>query len=123
MAGSGAGMDRRTGRWISGWAHCNQSLGDVLSTPLETRVMRRPYGAAEDALLDKPQSKGGLTAPVMAVAVPVARWEPRVQLQRVSIASASVTGKLGLNLATVYMPRALYGDFTPEALMMSGIER
>lgn len=117
-----AGMNRQTGRWVGGWDHTSQSLGDILSTPLETRVMRRPYGASEDALVDSPQSKKGLTAPVMAVAIPVNRWEPRVELHRVTISSASVTGRLGLDLACIYRPRALFGDFTPQSLMMSGIQ-
>ena len=117
-----AGMNRLTGRWIKGWAHTSQSLGDILSTPLLSRVMRRPYGAEEDALVDKPISKGGLTRPVMAVAVPVDRWEPRVRLTRVTIADAAVTGKLGLKLTAVYRPRALAGDLTPEALLSTGVQ-
>lgn len=110
MKGVGAGMNRSTGRWVSGWGHASQSVGDIVSTPLFTRVMRRPYGADEDALVDKPISQQGLTRPVMAVAVPVNRWEPRVNLRRVTIASAAVTGKLGLLMTAVYMPRALVGD-------------
>lgn len=117
-----AGMNRETGRWVRGWPHCSQSLGDIVSTPLKSRVMRREYGAEEDALLDKPMKAGALTKPVMAVAVPVNRWEPRVRLLRVVIRSAAVTGKLGLELSTVYRPRALAGDLTPEALMSAGVQ-
>jgi uncharacterized protein len=98
-----AGMDRTTGRWISGWPHTSQSLVDVIGTPLATRTLRRMYGADDDALQDKPQNKAIVTKAVMAVAVPVARWEPRVELRRVVIASASVT----------WLPRALFGDRTP----------
>lgn len=111
--GTGLGMDRNTGRWVRGWDHVSQSLGDILTTPLLTRVMRRPYGAQDDALVDKPIAVQALTRPVMAVAVPVARWEPRVLLRRVDIAAADVSGRLGLRLTAVYMPRALAGDMTP----------
>ncbi len=97
MLGTGAGMNRETGRWVRGWEHTSQSIGDIVSTPLLTRVMRRPYGASEDALVDKP----------------VNRWEPRARLRRVVVASADVTGKLGLRMTAVYMPRALVGDMTP----------
>lgn len=110
ISGTGTGMNRRTGRWVRGWDHTSQSLGDILSTPLETRVMRRPYGAEEDALVDKPIATEALTRPVMAVARPVNRWEPRVNLRRVVIAAADVAGKLGLRLTCSYMPRALAGD-------------
>lgn len=108
-----AGMDRNTGRWTSGWQHTSQSLADVMSTPLETRVLRRMYGAADDTLQDKPQNKKIITKAVMAVAVPVARWEPRVELAHVSIAAASVTGLLGLALRVTCLPRALFGDRAP----------
>ena len=108
-----AGMDRNTGRWAGGWSHTSQSLGDVLATPLGSRVLRRMYGAADDTIQDQPIHAGQLTPAVMAVAVPVARWEPRVLLQNVRIASASVLGKLGLGLIVVWRPRALFGDMRP----------
>jgi uncharacterized protein len=108
-----AGMDRNTGRWIAGWPHTSQSLVDVITTPLETRVLRRIYGADDDTLQDKPQNKAIITKAVMAVAVPVARWEPRVELSHVSIAAASVTGLLGLAMRATWLPRALFGDRTP----------
>lgn len=108
-----AGMDRSTGRWISDWDHTSQSLDDVVTTPLGERVLRRMYGAEDDAIVDKPASVKGLTPAVMAVAVPVHRWEPRVRLQRVTIAAAAVTGKLSLAMRTLYLPRALFGDLTP----------
>lgn len=117
-----AGMDRRTGRWIKGWAHTSQSLDDIVSTPLAARVMRREYGAEEDALVDKPMKAGALTKPVMAVAVPVNRWEPRVHLTRVAIAAAAVTGKLGLTLTAIYRPLALKGDLRPESVMSAGVQ-
>lgn len=108
-----AGMDRSTGRWSTGWQHTSQSLVDVLSTPVETRVLRRMYGAADDALQDKPINPSAITQAVMAVAIPVARWEPRVELSRVSIDRATVGGLLALAMRCRWLPRALFGDRTP----------
>jgi len=108
-----AGMDRNTGRWIGGWSHTSQSLVDVLSTPLETRVLRRMYGADEDTLQDKPINPDIITKAVMATAVPVARWEPRVELAHVSIARANFAGLLALAMRVTWFPRALFGDRTP----------
>jgi phage baseplate assembly protein W len=51
----------------------------------------------------------------MAVAVPVNRWEPRVALRKVTIAGSDVSGRLKLKLDCVWMPRALFGDYTPVA--------
>jgi uncharacterized protein len=105
-----AGMDRHTGRWISGWPHTAQSLTDVLGTLLYSRVLRRMYGCADDALQDKPNNKQMITQAVMAVAVPVRRWEPRVELAQVVIADATVTGRLNLAARVRWLPRALFGD-------------
>lgn len=115
-----AGMDRNTGRWISGWDHTSQSLDDIVTTPLGSRVLRRMYGAEDDALVDKPATPKGLAPAVMAVAVPVHRWEPRVRLRNVAIASASVLGKLTLRMRVLWRPRALRGDMTPAGEMQTG---
>jgi len=108
-----AGMDRNTGRWIAGWPHTSQSLADVLSTPLETRVLRRMYGADDDTLQDKPINADIITTAIMAAAVPIARWEPRVELVHVSITRANVRGLLALAMRVTWLPRALFGDRTP----------
>lgn len=108
-----AGMDRSTGRWTGGWQHTSQSLGDVVLTPLGSRVLRRMYGADEASIVDRPINAKGLTPAIMAMAVPVARWEPRVVLRHVRITAANVLGKLGLGATITWRPRALYGDMTP----------
>ena len=108
-----AGMDRHTGRWLTGWPHTSQSLVDVLTTPLKTRCLRRMYGADDDTLQDRPANTAVITKAVMAVAVPVHRWEPRVELARVDIKRATVGGRLDLSMRCSWRPRALFGDLTP----------
>ena len=110
MLGTGAGMDRNTGRWIAGWPHTAQSLADVIGTELGSRVLRRMYGADTDSLQDKPQNRKIVTKVVMALAVPVRRWEPRVELAHVGIADAGVSGRLVAAMRVRWLPRALFGD-------------
>jgi phage baseplate assembly protein W len=105
-----AGMDRHTGRWIGGWPHTGQSLTDVVDTELGSRVLRRMYGSDPDTLQDKPQNRQLITKVVMAIAVPVRRWEPRVELAHVAIAVASVLGRLVPAARVRWLPRALFGD-------------
>ncbi|MBB2777202.1 UNVERIFIED_ORG: phage baseplate assembly protein W, partial [Comamonas terrigena] len=38
-------MDRTTGRRISGIDHVRQSVADILTTPLGSRLERRNYGS------------------------------------------------------------------------------
>ena len=47
------GINTNTGRSISGKAHLRQSIADILSTPIGSRVMRRNYGSHLFDLIDQ----------------------------------------------------------------------
>ncbi|MGL4827152.1 MAG: GPW/gp25 family protein, partial [Vibrionaceae bacterium] len=47
-------MNRFTGYSISELQHIKQSIQDILTTPLGSRVMRRDYGSAIFELIDQP---------------------------------------------------------------------
>ena len=49
-----SGLNRHTGRAVEGLAHLSQSIADILTTPIGTRVMRRDYGSELPFLLDQP---------------------------------------------------------------------
>lgn len=86
-----------TGADIEGEDHLRQSLADILTTPLGSRVMRRDYGSRVAALLDAPMTPGLVADLVQATAVAIHRWEPRVTLKRVIVRAAEV-GRLTLDL-------------------------
>ncbi|MEW7978507.1 MAG: GPW/gp25 family protein [Candidatus Sedimenticola endophacoides] len=48
------GMHAITGQHLAGEAHLRQSIIDILTTPLGTRVMRRDYGSRLFELVDAP---------------------------------------------------------------------
>lgn len=77
------GMDRTTGALLSGDAHLAQSIGDILTTPLGTRVMRRDYGSLLPELLDRPANAATLLLMVMASAIAIGRWEPRIAVKQI----------------------------------------
>ena len=91
------GMSRETGTALDGNAHLAQSIGDILSTPVGSRVMRRDYGSDLPDLIDRPLNGETLVDVYAATADALARWEPRLRLTRVSIADA-VAGHLILVL-------------------------
>ena len=74
-----------------------QSINDILSTPIGTRVMRRDYGSDLPRLIDAPLNGETLVDLFAATAEAIARWEPRFVLRRVEVADA-VAGKLSLTL-------------------------
>ena len=48
------GVQRVTGGTLAGLGHIRQSIGDILTTPLGSRVMRRDYGTDLLRLVDRP---------------------------------------------------------------------
>ena len=77
------GMDRTTGKELSGTDHLKQSISDILTTPIGSRVYRRNYGSRIFELIDEPlngQTKASFYA---ATAEALDQWEPRFKLDRV----------------------------------------
>ena len=96
--GSLSGMNRLTGKVLSDIDHIAQSIGDILSTPLGTRVMRRDYGSLMFELLDAPLNTATRLLCINAIALAVARWEPRFILRQVLFSGNVPTGQAGLTL-------------------------
>ncbi|EOA7053639.1 baseplate assembly protein, partial [Escherichia coli] len=46
------GIDSATGRYLHGNEHLRQSVTDILSTPVGSRVLLREYGSRLFSLLD-----------------------------------------------------------------------
>ncbi len=80
------GMNATTGRAVAGDEHLAQSIADVLTTPIGTRVMRRDYGSLLPELLDQPWNPLSRLRAFAAVALALTRWEPRISLRRVALA-------------------------------------
>lgn len=95
------GMDRRTGKPLSGLAHLRQSIEDILTTPLGSRRMRPEYGSSVRRYVDLPVNDGWKSAVQAEVARALGRWEPRLKLERVKVVSV-VGGKITLQLSGVY---------------------
>lgn len=85
------GMDAATGKPLTGNAHLAQSIGDILSTPIGTRVGRRDYGSNIAALIDSPMNPLGRLRLFAATADAIRRWEPRIRLTRVGLNAVAGT--------------------------------
>lgn len=92
------GMDRNTGKPIADVAHIAQSIGDILTTPIGSRVMRREYGSRLFELIDAPMNALTRLMLIAASAGAIRRWEPRIKLDRVAISSASADGSMEILL-------------------------
>lgn len=82
------GMSRETGKPLSSTDHIRQSVLDILTTPVGTRVMLPGYGSNLQRLVDRPADHVTAIRVVMAAAVALARWEPRITVNSVTILKA-----------------------------------
>lgn len=97
-----SGMDKHTGRAISGLAHLKQSIEDILTTPRGSRVMRRDYGCDLFSLVDQPYSQSWVGDITMAVSQALSRWEPRFELQSVTVSKIQ-NGRLTMDIRGIYL--------------------
>lgn len=69
--------------------HLNQSIADILTTPIGTRVMRPDYGSECPRLVDRPVNKAFKLDVYAAAADALSKWEPRIKATRISIDNVS----------------------------------
>lgn len=108
------GMNSQSGRSLSGRDHLWQSIRDILSTPIGSRIMRRDYGSRIFELIDAPLTSSTISAITAATAEAILRWEKRIQLQRVDVERGRA-GQVILTLTGIYTPEG-----TP--ITLEGIE-
>jgi uncharacterized protein len=82
-------MDRTTGRTLNDLEHLRQSVADILTTPIGSRVMRRDYGSQLPELIDQPFNGTTKLRAYAATAMALMRWEPRLRLSRVQLSQGS----------------------------------
>jgi len=94
------GTNANIGKLLGGLSHVKQSVEDILTTPLNTRVMRRDYGSALFDLIDKPLNSETVLDIIAATAEALSRWETRFILERVVLSQQ--VGKVILSLFRQY---------------------
>lgn len=105
--GPGVGMNALTARSTQGIAHLQQSIRDILTTPIGTRVMRRNYGSALFELIDAPLVGETVARIYAATAQALRKWEPRLKLTRVAVEALAETapeGRISIALEGEYLP-------------------
>lgn len=79
------GMSRTTGLSLDQTNHVMQSLRDILTTPIGSRVMRRDYGSLLPFLIDSPLNAYFVMQIRAAVIHGIMRWEKRVTPVRIEL--------------------------------------
>lgn len=97
------GIESTTGKPLAGIDHLRQSIRDILTTPIGSRVLRRTYGSQLFQLIDAPLNRSSIMDLYAATADALARWEPRLRLTKVQAAMPQ-PGVVVLDLTGVYVP-------------------
>lgn len=96
-------MDRMTGRRITGMEHLKQSIADILTTPLGSRLERRTYGSLLPELIDQPSNARTRLRCYAAVASALMNWEPRLRVTRVGMTYGQKMGQAVITLEGEYL--------------------
>jgi uncharacterized protein len=92
------GLSAQTAQPIDAANHLAQSIRDILTTPVGSRVLRRTYGSRLLRLLGRPLNGQTIVDVVAATAEALAAWEPRIRLSRVEVLAANGQGVCELAL-------------------------
>ena len=106
------GLDRRTGKVITGWEHCAQSIAVIILTRIGTRVLRRPFGSLVPELQDRNATPMRIMQTYAAIAAALRRWEPGFRLQTIAITRAGPDGVFVFEMTGVFYPRGHLGDYS-----------
>ena len=97
------GMHMGTGRAVADIEHLRQSISDILTTPMGTRLERRTYGSMVPDLIDQPDNGATRVRLYAAVATALIKWEPRLRLGRVTLSRGPSAGQATLELEGEYL--------------------
>ncbi len=107
------GMDILTGKAIEDIEHLKQSITNILTTPIGSRVMRRDYGSRLFQRIDNPLT-GELIAEIyLDVVEALFNYEPRYEVVSIEVKSIE-NGQIILDLEGNYLP-------TNESLIIDNI--
>lgn len=79
------GISRTTGVMLTRREHISQSIVDILTTPIGSRLMRRNYGSFLPQMGDHPATSANRLRLIAASAQAVMKWEPRTRVGRIGI--------------------------------------
>lgn len=106
------GIDRHTGKVLTGWAHVMQSIEVLLTTPYFERVMRPYVGSFGIRLFGELANRRTAQRFRWTVATALLLFEPRFHPTRIDQIDLDRTGETVWIIEGDYRPRGHLGDTT-----------
>ncbi|TCR07265.1 GPW/gp25 family protein [Neorhizobium sp. JUb45] len=107
-----AGVNVGNGNRLTNWQHVQQSIHKILTTRLNTRVMRRDFGSELPDLIDAKMIGRNVLAVYSAAATAIIRWEPRYRVRAARVTNLTADGQVTLELFGLYYPRGHLNDYS-----------
>ena len=104
------GMNAKTGRATTGLDHLYQSIDKILTTPIGTRIARRDFGSELPELVDAPNNATTRVRLYAATATALMRWEPRLKLSRVQLATDTTDTGAGVQVLDIEGVTTISGE-------------
>lgn len=108
------GTDANTGKPLDGIDHLRQSVREILTTPLGSRVLRRDFGSRLFELVDAPTNLSLRADIIAATSDALGTWEPRLAVESVEV-SLPAPGVVLISVTGEYLPSG-------QAVTIEGIE-
>ncbi|MCF6777599.1 GPW/gp25 family protein [Thiotrichales bacterium 19X7-9] len=97
------GIDRFNGRVLDDIDHVKQSIEDILTTPIGSRVQLRTYGSRLFEYIDRPMNNETVIQIILESAKSIDEWETRARLTRI-LPSINDNGRLNIDVDFTYRP-------------------
>lgn len=91
-------LNRTTGKQMSETPHIKQSIVDIVTTLIGTRVMRRFYGTIIPGVIDKPMNEILIMQMQSSIFMALDQYEHRIKIASVYITEPTLEGTFTLNI-------------------------
>lgn len=114
------GMNAATGRTVTGIEHLQQSVADILTTPIGSVLTLREYGSYNMALIDQPMTPALRLQIIAASMMALLRWEPRARPANVSLSMGQSASAWVMDLTLVMQEGPLAGQTVAFTMPLTG---
>jgi uncharacterized protein len=111
---AGTGLDRQTGKVLTGWPHVVQSLEVIFTTGYGERVMREWFGSFVPYMLGQNLVPETVVKFYVGLWTAIEAFEPRFRVTRFLPLEVTRTGRLRVQIEGEYRPRGHLGDYSVE---------
>lgn len=106
------GINARTGEMLTSWAHCVQSIADIMTTAIGERVMLRAYGNPGLLLQDRTATPKRIMQVYAGVAQALRDWEPGFRLQTIQLVRYGADGVFAFEIRGIFYENGHLGDYS-----------